>query len=81
MSALLFGTVLMPLLVALLVNLTVRRGQTQDNKPVTLAVVHGERAPNLVADLRQYRIEVVSADLDDAAARAAVHRQQHASSC
>ena len=76
-SALLFGTVLMPLLVALLVNLTVRRGQNQDIKPVSLAVVHGERAPHLLADLRQYRIDTVAADLDDAAARAAVQRQQH----
>ncbi len=77
LSALLFGTVVMPLLVALLVNLTVRRGQTQDSKPVALAVVHAERAPNLVADLRQFRLDVVNAELDDAAARAAIHRQQH----
>jgi sodium transport system permease protein len=76
-SALFFGTVMTPLLVAMLVNLTVRRGQTQENQPVALAVVHGERAPNLVADLRQFRIEVVAVNLDDAAARDAVHRQQH----
>jgi sodium transport system permease protein len=76
MSALLIGTVLMPLLVALLVNLTVRRGQSQDNKPVSLAVVHGERAPGLLAQLRQYRIDVISVDLDDAAARDAVHHQR-----
>ncbi|HTC51027.1 MAG TPA: ABC transporter permease [Steroidobacteraceae bacterium] len=75
-SALLFGTVLMPLLVAVLVNLTVHRTQEQDNKSVTLAVVHGERAPNLLAYLRQYRIDVLASDLDDAAARAAVHRQR-----
>ena len=77
LSALVIGTVLMPLLVALLVNLTVRRGQSQDNRPVALTVVHGERAPNLVADLRQYRIEVTAANLDDAAARRAVGGQQH----
>ncbi len=77
LSALVIGTVLMPLLVALLVNLTVRRGQSQDNKPVALTVVHGERAPNLIADLRQYRIEVQPANLDDAAARRAVSGQQH----
>ena len=75
LSALLIGTVLMPLLLALLVTLTVRRGQSQDSKPVTLAVVHGERAPNLIADLRQYRIEVVPVDLTESAARAAVRRQ------
>jgi sodium transport system permease protein len=75
-SALLFGTLLMPLLVALLVNLTVRRGQDQDNRPVTLAVVHGERAPNLLADLRQFRIDIVPVNLDDAAARAAVRLQR-----
>jgi sodium transport system permease protein len=76
-SALLFGTVLMPLLVALLVNLTVRRGQDQDNKPVTVAVVHGEWAPNLLADLRQYRIDVIATTLDDAAAREAVRLQRY----
>ena len=53
MSALLIGTVVMPLLVGLLVNLTVRRGQSQDSKPVSLAVVHGERAPGLLAQLRR----------------------------
>ena len=74
-SALLFSAVLIPVVVALLVNLTVRRGQNQDNQPVTLAVVHGERAPNLLADLRQYRIDVVAVDLDDGAARAAVRHQ------
>ena len=76
MSALVIGTVLMPLLVGLLVNLTVRRGQSQDNKPVSLAVVHGERAPGLLAQLRQYRIDVSTVDLDDAAARNAVRRQR-----
>ena len=76
MSALVIGTVMMPLLVALLVNLTVRRGLNQDNKPVSLAVVHGERAPSLVAQLRQYRIDVMAADLDDAAARDAVRQQR-----
>jgi sodium transport system permease protein len=77
MSALLIGTVVMPLLVGVMVNLTVRHGQSLDSKPVALAVVHGERAPNLVANLREYRIEVVAVALDDAAAREAVRRQQH----
>ena len=76
MSALVIGTVLMPLLVGLLVNLTVRRGQSQDNRPVNLAVVHGERAPGLLAQLRQYRIDVITVDLDDAAARDAVRHQR-----
>ena len=76
MSALLIGAVLMPLLMGLLVNLTVRRGQSQDNQPVSLAVVHAERAPQLVAQLRQYRIEVSSVELDDAAARDAVRHQR-----
>ncbi|HEY4342021.1 MAG TPA: ABC transporter permease [Steroidobacteraceae bacterium] len=76
MSALVIGTIMMPLLLALLVNLTVRRGLNQDNKPVSLAVVHGERAPTLIAQLRQYRIEVMPVTLDDAAARASVREQQ-----
>ena len=76
-SALLFGTVLMPLLLSLLVNVAVRHNRSQDGMPVALTVVHGERAPNLVAALAQYRIEVSAANLDDAAAREAVRRQQH----
>jgi len=74
-SALIISAVLMPLVVALLVNLTVRRGQTQDNQQVSLAVIHGERAPNLLADLRQFRIDLVAVDLDDGAARAALRHQ------
>jgi sodium transport system permease protein len=77
LSALLFGAVLMPALVSLMVHAMVSRSQSQDNKPVQLAVVHGERAPNLLANLRQYRIEVVGVDLDDAAAREAVRHQVH----
>ncbi len=76
MSALLIGAVLMPLLMGLLVNLTVRRGQSQDNQPVNLAVVHAERAPGLVAQLRQYRIDVSRVALEDAAARDAVRQQR-----
>jgi sodium transport system permease protein len=75
LSALIFSAILTPLVVSSLVNLTVRRGQNQDNQPVTLAVVHGERAPSLLADLRQYRIDVVAVDFDDGAARAAVRHQ------
>ena len=76
-SALAIGALMMPLLVTLLVNVTVRRGERQDAHPVTLAVVHGERAPNLIAQLRQYRIQVVAVNLSDGAAREAVRRQQH----
>jgi sodium transport system permease protein len=74
-TVLIFSAVLMPLFVALLVNLMVNRGLNQDNQPVTVAVVHGERAPNLLADLRQYRIDVVAVDMDDRTARAAVRQQ------
>jgi sodium transport system permease protein len=76
LSALVIGTVLMPLLVGLLVNLTVRRGRSQEERPVSLAVVHGERAPGLLAQLRQYRIDVLTVTLDDAAARQAVRQQR-----
>jgi sodium transport system permease protein len=75
-SALLFGTVLMPLLLSLLVNAAVRHSRSQDGKPVALTLVHAERAPNLVAALRQYHIDGSPADLDDGAAREAVRRQQ-----
>ncbi|HYB33008.1 MAG TPA: ABC transporter permease subunit [Steroidobacteraceae bacterium] len=72
-SALLLGPLLGPLLFAGGLSLRLERGAEEGERPVALAVAHGERAPNLVGYLRQYGVAVSAVDYDDAAARAAVH--------
>jgi len=71
-SALIFGPLFGPLLFGLTLSLSIERGTSEADKPVTLAVSHGERAPNLLAHLRQYGVEVEPVSYDDAAAREAV---------
>jgi sodium transport system permease protein len=71
-AALVFGPIFGPLLLALSLQLMMDRGEARLDKPFTIAVAHGERAPNLVAFLRQRGIDAEAQDLDDAAARAAV---------
>jgi sodium transport system permease protein len=72
-SALLLGPLLGPLLFAGALSLRLERGAEEGERPVALAVAHGERAPNLIGFLRQYDVRVTAVDYDDAAARAAVH--------
>lgn len=76
-SALIFGPLFGPLLFAAALNLMIERGTREDTRPITLAVVHGERAPNLMAHLRQYGITIEDVVLDDAEARAAVLERKH----
>jgi sodium transport system permease protein len=76
-SALIFGPLFGPLLFAAALSLSIERGTSAADKPVTLTVSHGERAPNLLAHLRQYGVKIETAAYDDAAAREAVksHRK------
>lgn len=76
-SALIFGPLFGPLLFAAALSLSIERGTSAADKPVTLTVSHGERAPNLLAHLRQYGVKIETASYDDAAAREAVkaHRK------
>jgi sodium transport system permease protein len=76
-SALVLGPVLVPLLFAGGLSLTLKRGMRAGERPVELALVHGERAANLERFLRQYGVTVAARTLDAAAARAAVraHRE------
>jgi sodium transport system permease protein len=76
-TALLLGPVLLPALFAALLSQQLRRGVVEADRPVTLAVAHPERAPNLLGFLREHGVTVVAVAYDDAAARAAVkaHRQ------
>jgi sodium transport system permease protein len=76
-SALIFGPLFGPLLFGAALSLSIERGTSEGDKQVTLAVSHAERAPNLLAHLRQYGVKLESVSYDDAAARQAVkeHRK------
>jgi sodium transport system permease protein len=71
-SALVFGPLFGPVLFGVALSLSIERGTSEADKPLTLAVSHAERAPNLLTHLRQYGVKVESVEYDDAAARAAV---------
>ncbi|TLZ29556.1 MAG: hypothetical protein E6K29_09525 [Gammaproteobacteria bacterium] len=76
-SALVLGPLLGPLLFAGGLSLRIERGAAESDRPITLAVAHGERAPNLLSFLREHGIEVRPVDYDAAAARAAVRAHRH----
>ena len=76
-SALVLGPLLGPLLFAGGLSLRIERGAEEGERAITLALAHGERAPNLLGFLRQYGVQVESVDYDPAAARAAVQAHRH----
>jgi sodium transport system permease protein len=76
-SALLFGPLFGPFLLALMINLMLEKTVTQADQKVRLAVAAGERAPNLVHFLEQHDIVVLPAALDLAQARAAIRNGTH----
>jgi len=76
-SALILGPLLGPLLFAAALMLMVERGTRPDSKPLTLAVSHAERAPNLVSHLEQYGVSVVPVNYTDEEAREAVRDRRH----
>jgi sodium transport system permease protein len=77
LSALILGPVFWPLLFAGLLSFDVQQSTSRSDRPVALAVVHPERAPNLLAFLHEYGVDVRPLSVDDAGARAAIreHRQ------
>jgi sodium transport system permease protein len=77
LSALAFGPVLGPVLVAAVVQFSISRAQTQSDENLSVAVAHAERAPNLLAYLNARGIDIVKVDYDEAQARAAVVAQTH----
>jgi sodium transport system permease protein len=77
LSALVFGPVISPILVAVLVQFMISRGETQADENITVAVSHAEHAPNLIDYLTARGVDVVKVDLDEAAARKAVATQTH----
>lgn len=76
MSALIFGPLLGPVLVASLLSLSFRTAGAQNDRPLYLTVSHAERAPRLLAYLRQYNVRIKTVEGDEAAARreVAAHR-------
>jgi sodium transport system permease protein len=77
-SALVVGPLLGPFIFAAVMSTSTRVGMQASDEPVTVAVAHAQRAPNLLAYLRQYRVTVTPVDFDDAAARAAVAAHAYA---
>ena len=75
-SALLFGPLLGPVLIATMLSLSLHGAGAQSDRPLRLTVSHAERAPHLLAYLRQYGITIRSVAEDPAAARreVAAHR-------
>lgn len=76
-SALIFGPLFGPLLFGAALSMSIERGSSTADKPVTLTVSHAERAPNLLAHLKQYGVKIETVAYDDATAREAVkeHRK------
>jgi sodium transport system permease protein len=77
-SALIFGPLFGPLLVATALSLSFRGAGAQGDKPLYLTVSHAERAPALLAYLRQYDVRIRTVEEDEAAARGevAAHRDE-----
>ncbi len=76
-TALIVGPLFGPLLFAAALSLTIQRGDASADKPVKLAVMHAERAPNLLDFMRQYSVTVEQVNFDDAGARRAVAERRY----
>ncbi len=76
-TALLLGPLLGPLALAGLLQFVAQREQDKLDKPLPVAVIHAERAPNLITYLRANSVEVSPAVLDDAAAQQAIQSRKH----
>lgn len=76
-SALIFGPLFGPIILALSLQFLVQRSTAETDDPVELAVSHSDRAPNLVSFLRSRNVEVTEVQLSDEAARAAVQARAH----
>ena len=77
LSALVFGPVLGPMLVAGVVQFSISHAEEQSEENITIAVMHAERAPNLMAYLNARGVDSKEVDLDEAGARQAVATQTH----
>jgi sodium transport system permease protein len=76
-AALIFGPLFGPLLFAAGLSLTIHRGDASADRPVKLAVMHADLAPNLLDFLRQYSVTVEPVSFDDAGARRVVTERRY----
>jgi sodium transport system permease protein len=76
-SALLFGPLFGPFLLALMINLMLQKTVTQADQKVQITVTNGELAPNLVRFLEEHDILVQRAALDLAGARRGIRDGTH----
>lgn len=72
LSALIFGPLFGPLILAAALQFLVQRSADEADQRLAIAVRHGERAPHFVAWLESRNVEVTRVTLDDAATRRAV---------
>jgi sodium transport system permease protein len=77
LSALVFGPVLGPVLLAGLVQFSISRVEAQSDENISVAVSHADRAPNLLAYLGARGVDIEKIALDEAGARAAIAAQTH----
>ena len=77
LSALVFGPVISPILVAALVQFSISHAETQSDENIVVAVTHSENAPNLIDYLSARGVDIEKVDLDEAGARNAVANQTH----
>ena len=77
LSAMILGPLLGPLLFAGGLSLSIERGTVKNDRSVSLAVAHTERAPNLLAFLHQYGVNIKPVGVDADGARSAIreHRE------
>jgi sodium transport system permease protein len=77
LSALVFGPIVSPILVAGLVQFSISHSETQVDENIVVAVSHSENAPNLIDYLGARGVDIVKVDLDEAGARQAVATRTH----
>jgi sodium transport system permease protein len=71
-AALVFGPLFGPIMVSITLQLGLNRGEARTDAPLSIAVSHAERAPNLVAFLAEHAVGVIPVQVDDTQARAAI---------
>lgn len=76
LSALVFGPVLGPILLAGVLQLSISQGEATFDKPMTLPVIGAEYAPTLMAVLESKDIKVERRDLDENQIRNAIAQRE-----
>ena len=73
-TTLVIGPLLMPALISGILSLAIRHSGAPSSRPIALAVAHGERAPRLMAFLRQYAVRIEALNIARREARARAER-------